>query len=102
MDAYDFSEVTISGQFSSDHLNAYNSSQITFEGFDFAIDGVPVPYGVYYASDYDDGVITGTLNNNGQLFNHFSIYDNASIILTPEPTTLLLLGLGGLIFRKRR
>ncbi|MFC1739213.1 PEP-CTERM sorting domain-containing protein [Planctomycetota bacterium] len=38
--------------------------------------------------------------NNDSLNKHFSIYDDASIILVPKPSTLLLLGLGAVMVRR--
>jgi hypothetical protein len=102
LDVYDFSQVTISGRFYSPHLNANNNSRIIFYGSDFAIDGVQVAYGQYYASDFANGRITGTLINNSILDKQFAIYDNASIVLIPEPATLVLFSLGAVMLRKKR
>lgn len=102
LNAYDFSKVIISGQFYSIHLDAHNAAQLIFEGTDFEIDGVPVPYGQYYASDYANGQITGTLMDGSGLSKQFSIYDDASIVLIPEPTTLLLLGFGVMIVKRKK
>ena len=75
---------------------------IMFAGSDFAINGLSVGYGQYFHSDFASGILTGTLFNGGTLNNDFYINDNASIVLTPEPATLLLLGFGALIIRKRK
>jgi hypothetical protein len=105
--ARDGSEVTISGGSINGDIFAGNSSgshnsTVTIEGSDFYINGSPVTYGTYTAFDYASGHIAGTIGA-GSLDNTFYIYDDASIVLVPEPTTLLLLGLGALaLFRRKR
>ena len=78
----------------------YNST-ITFFGSNFAIDGEIVSYGQYFYKDYQNGRLSGKLANGDIIDNNFHIVDGASIILIPEPTTLLLLSLGGLLLRKK-
>lgn len=51
------------------------------------------------------GTITGRLQDGSMLNNTFSIYGlntTADIIVIPEPGTLLLLGAGGLLLRRKR
>ena len=51
------------------------------------------------------GTITGKLQDDSILSNTFTIYGldtNADIIVIPEPASLLLLGAGGLVLRKRK
>jgi cysteine-rich repeat protein len=57
LDALEFSAVTMSGG-TADSLLAYGSSTIKVVGTDFAVDGVPVPYGNLTALT---GTLTGTL-----------------------------------------
>ena len=47
--------------------------------------------------------LTGTLDNGGVINNDFKIGGSvASIVLVPEPMSISLLGLGGLMLRKRK
>lgn len=50
------------------------------------------------------GTITGTLNDGSILNNYFQILEPtaADIIIIPEPCSLVLLGLGGLVLRRSR
>ena len=75
---------------------------ITFYGTDFAINGTSVDYGQYTYSDYPSGGLSGILQSGDVISKPFTIYDGSSMVLVPEPTTLLLVGLGGLLLRKRR
>ncbi len=93
--AYDNSEIEISGGYiGPGGIYAYGDSQITIFGRDFNVNGLGVGYGEITASS---GTLTGTLENGDPIDNDFYIDDNASIVLTPEPATLLLLGLGAVI-----
>jgi len=122
--ARDSSMVTVSGGAIGDNLHAQNSAiitvsggsigeriiatgggKITFKGRDFAINGQPVNFGTFDTGNYDwvEGWLTGILENGSILDNEFRIeLDNSSITLVPEPSTLLLLGLGGLMLRKNK
>ncbi len=122
--ARDSSMVTVSGGSIGDNLHAQNSAiitvsggsigeriiatgggKITFKGRDFAINGQPVNFGTFDTGNYDwvQGWLTGILENGSILDNEFRIeLDNSSITLVPEPATLLLLGLGAVILRKRK
>ncbi|HPD47959.1 MAG TPA: PEP-CTERM sorting domain-containing protein [Anaerohalosphaeraceae bacterium] len=75
-------------------LAAYDDSVITIEG-----SGFNYSYGAITDSA---GILTGTLANGDPVDNLFAIGGNASIVLIPEPATVLLLGAGGLLFRGRR
>jgi hypothetical protein len=75
------------------------SAIIRIEGKDFEVDGVDFTYGGL--SGFGSGRVTG-FAHNGQLIDFdFSINDYAEIILVPEPTTLILFGLGSLALRRR-
>jgi len=93
-------QVTISGGSIRGGLQANHNSQITIEGTDFTIDSFGVSYGEIFPTS---GTLGGILASGDPINNYFEIRDSASIVLTPEPTTLLLLGLGSLaLVRKRR
>ena len=103
------SQSTISGGTMHGDTHAANNSIITFSGSNFAVDGQPFGYGELTSilggtvNDYEPTRhLTGTLANGDPIDNHFYVHQDASIILVPEPTTLLLLGLGGLMLRRKR
>lgn len=98
--ARSYSQVTISGGTFGDDLKASENSSITIYGTDFSIDSFSVGYGEITATS---GILTGTLASGEIINNNFYIYDDATIVLVPEPATLFLLGLGSLaLLRKRR
>ena len=101
---WDNSQVTMSGGLVSGGLQAFDGGHITIVGTNFTVDGSPVSFGRYFASDFVEGsgVLTGILNSGALLNNPFYISTDASITLVPEPATLFLLGLGGLVLRKRK
>jgi len=105
--AIHYSSVIFSGGTIGDKIYAgndvQNSSVITFYGSDFAINGVPVGYGEFDTggADWVSGTLTGTLANNDHLNNQFYIYGDSHIVLTPEPATIFLLGLGTVMLRRR-
>ena len=101
------SQITISGGYIGGEIWAGDGSggdngMITFVGSDFAINGNPIAYGQYFISDYASGHLAGILADGSLLDNDFYIGGNSSIVLTPEPSTLLLFGLGGMLLIKRR
>ena len=81
---HDNSQLLIIGGTIDVTLWAYDNGQITVFGSAFAIDGIPVDYG-QYSGRYRWCKLTGTLINGEPLDCYFSIYDDASIILAPEP-----------------
>ena len=107
--AYDNSQVTVSGGlFEGDLLVLVDSAVLTIHGSDFAVDSMPVGYtdlysifgGSYKYEPYRQ--LTGTLLNGEPFDNDFRIGELGRIVLVPEPTTLLLLGLGGLALMRGR
>ncbi len=120
--AYDSSEVAVSGGTIGWRLYALGSSQVTVsggtieeimmiwstvtvEGSDFSISGVPVPLGTYTRFDERDplaGALSGTFGSGETFTNNFEIHGDGQLVLIPEPATLALLALGGLLLIRRR
>ena len=87
---YGSSTVTISGGTLGWSLNAHDSSTITMVGRDFAVDGVPIPYGNLTEQT---GTLTGTLASGESIDNIFYQGGGSytgTITLVPEPSTALL------------
>lgn len=79
------------------------SCELYVHGTNFTINGSPVEYGTYIninRPDYTDYYLTGTLLSGEAISNHIRLYDYTSLVLVPEPATLLLLVLGAVILRK--
>lgn len=112
LSAYGSSEVTVSGGSIGDSIFAgYDSpddSVITFVGSDFAVDGETFGYGelssIWGGGNWGEPRrrLTGTLASGVLLDNDFYIGGDSRIVLVPEPGTVLLLGLGGLMLRRKR
>jgi hypothetical protein len=123
--AHSESEVTVSGGIAY-HLGAIDSAMMTIsggqvglidlEGFstlmligsDFAINGNPIGAGELHSllgdSDEDEPLrtMTGTLASGENLNAQFRIWDSATITIVPEPATMVMLGIGGIVLRRRR
>lgn len=83
-------------------LDSSSGGDVTIIGFDFKIDDVAVPYGMY--TETSTGQITGTLLSGDFLDNGFWYAGGNHIIFAPvpEPCTVLFFGLGGLFLRRRK
>ena len=81
---------------------AAEQSTIYLYGNNFSVGGVALDYGDNLRDFGGGGIITGVLSDGSLLNNYFGLSDEANIIIIPEPTTLLLFGLGGLVLRARR
>ncbi len=105
--SYDSSRVNITGGSIGGDLKLQEQSQIQIFGFDFTVNGSPFGYGELtsifggYPKYEPPRHLTGTLLSGEPIDKDFYIGNNARIILIPEPATILLLGLGGLMLRKR-
>jgi len=117
-EVHDQAEVFWSGGINSADImsgteySSTNNCLITYIGTNFAVNGIPLENG-HSARDYAShgtfsgyacltGRITGTLANGDPLNNTFYIFPGADIIVVPEPATLLLLGLGAVVLRRKR
>jgi hypothetical protein len=101
LNTFDNSDVFVFGGTIEGGLNIQSNSRLTVSGTNFAINGFPVSYGTYTASEYISGILTGTLSNGDLINNEFGIANNASITLVPEPSTLVLIGMSVLCLRRR-
>lgn len=84
-----------------------DSATLTIYGSDFAFDGQPFGYGELTSilggsySNEPSRHLSGTLANGNSIDNDFYIGSDVSIVLTHEPSMLLLLGLGSLMLARR-
>ena len=102
------SRVDIWGGSIGGNVSTAKDSILTIYGRDFAVDYVPVGYielnSIFGGSIVDEPFrrLTGVLANGELMSNRFRIGANAKIVLIPEPSTILLIGLGALAMLKKR
>jgi hypothetical protein len=75
-------------------VESWDNSHITIHGT-----GFNYPYGPLTDKS---GTLTGTLHNGQAINCYFHTYDNGSIVLVPEPATIVLLGIGGFFLKRKR
>ncbi len=90
------SRVNVYGGQISWQIHATQNSSMFIYGTDFTIDGLSVGYGPISAMS---GTLSGILYSGEALNVSFDIIENASIMLIPEPATVLLLGIGAVLLR---
>jgi hypothetical protein len=101
------SHVTVSGGSLGNDCKIYagiypsDDSTMTIVGSNFAINGKKVANGIFNDDDWVFGNLTGTLADGHSLNETFYIYGNSTLVLIPEPATLLLLGLGAVMLRRK-
>lgn len=109
--AYNNSLIDISGGTIGGYLYSYQNGTVNLYGNDFGVGEQTLSYGDSLRDygvingDFLTGKITGTLQDGSRLSNQFyiSLNDlNADIIIIPEPATVLLVGAGGLLLRRKR
>lgn len=102
------SNVEVFGGVHEGTIEAEDDGIVKVYGSDFAVDGALVGYtelrSVFggQAEDELPRRLTGSLISGGAIDVEFLIGGSSRIVLIPEPATLLLLGLGGLILHRRR
>ncbi len=102
VEAWDESVVTISGGGVDSWIGAVSKGMVYIDGTDFIVNGQPAPSGSSLRDYSNFGTLTGTLANGDELDVAYSIGgEDSDICLIPEPTTLLLLGIGAVAVRRR-
>ena len=97
-------QVTVSGGSIGGRLRIVGYANVVLDGSDFFIDGELAALGEYGRDIYPTryGTVSGTFASGETFTDEFEICENGKLILTPEPATLALLAVGGLLLIRRR
>lgn len=103
IDVYGTSIVYLNGAQLHGRMTAYNDSVFVLSGEDFSINGIKVTNGEYNGVGLEYPYFdVSFISSQGIAFSYdFFLNDNSRLVLVPEPATLLMLGIGGLLLRKR-
>ncbi len=99
------SQITITGAEIGGDLLGHDEGKFVIFGKDFEIDGIPVDYGLIINESGGYPVtkqLYGILDNEEIINVDFALWGNSSILLVPEPLTILLFSLGGVFIRKSK
>lgn len=80
-----------------------DTATIIFDGYNFNLNGLPLSYGVY-TSDFgtQPNRLKGNLSSGGYIECDLTLLESAMVIFIPEPCSILLLAIGGLLIGKRK
>jgi hypothetical protein len=95
------STITMSGGTIGGNIMLNNGALLTLNGSNFTIDGISIGFGEIVKKG-GFRTLTGILANGDRIHTTFQTADSAKVILIPEPCTIALLGLGGLLLRRRK
>jgi hypothetical protein len=103
LDAHENSYVYISGGQISGYLGVSFGSTVIMDGMNFVLDGHNVFGEITNPLDeINSGHVTGTYFDNSAVDVYLQMQPGASITFIPEPATICLLGLGGLLLRRKK
>jgi len=91
------------GSFAGKEIVISESAHLPLCGSDFKVDGAAVMYGTVYEGQRV-GLLTGVLADGTPIETLISTAPGATLDFAglPEPASILILGLGGLVLRRRR
>ena len=95
------SRVTIRGGWITSSMQLSDYPTVVLDGSNFMFDGQPVSYGTY---PIPEGRVSGILAD-GIFYDQQYVHDElrgGALILVPEPASIILFGLGGIMFITRR
>ena len=114
------STITMNGGSVGNGFRVYDNGMVYLDGSNFAVtaggvttilttgQGLSIYSPILEGEMYSAGTITGTLASGETMDNTYRIYNTgdyagtADIVIIPEPCSVVLLGLGGLVLRRKR